>query len=422
MDDRIREPSGKSPIQAAFEKPSEKRSCCNLPRPNVRSFSILDCPEFFVHPEFFRRKLRDPASFRQIIFMPSQKTLTVGIPCYNESATVGKVVSDFHFLFPDARILVIDNASTDDTALVAQQHGAEVVAENRKGKGHAVQRLFREVDSDYLIMVDGDDTYPAEEAAKLIAAIESKGGDTIVGVRKSAEKGAFKATHTWANHLLAIVIESIFRTSVGDLFSGFRLFTKTYYRNIPILSTGFEIETELALQTIDKGFEQRNVEINFRSRPEGSFSKLDTVQDGFRVFWTLVAIVKHYKPMLFFSTASIVLFLASLCAGFFPIMDFLEFHYVYRVPLSILATGLMVLSALSLTCGMILDTIVRLSRERFFVQMRHFYSAEAASRQRGPLSFRRPADVNPLSVVQPEPFDLEEPTASMKPFYPRGPA
>jgi glycosyltransferase involved in cell wall biosynthesis len=359
----------------------------------------------------------------QIAIMPSPHSLTIGIPCYNEMTTIGKVVDDFRSHFPEARVLVIDNASTDDTAGVARQSGAEVISENRKGKGHAVQRLFREVDSDYLIMVDGDDTYPAEEASKLIAAIESEGGDTIVGRRVSQEKDAFKTTHTWANQLLASFIESIFHTPVGDLFSGFRLFTKTYYRNIPVLATGFEVETELALQTIDKGFEQRNVDIHFRSRPEGSFSKLDTVQDGFRVFWTLLAIIKHYKPLLFFSTLSIVLFLSSLCAGIFPLMDYLEFHYVYRVPLSILATGLMVLSALSLTCGLVLDTIVRFSREQFFVRMRHFYSMEASSRAgASPSRPHSSTDVKSQPIAHPERFDLQGSAVSSKPSFPDGPA
>src|SRR5438105_5666115 len=206
----------------------------------------------------------------------SAKSLTIGIPCYNESQTLAKVVRDFRDVFPNARILVIDNASSDNTASLARGAGAEVVFEPRRGKGNAVQRLFRETDTDHLIMVDGDDTYPAEEALKLVAAIEAQGGDTVVGRRVSDETSAFKTTHTWANIALARLIEAIFRAPVGDLFSGYRLFTRAFYRNVPILSTGFEVETELAVQTIEKGFVQRDVDIRFRSRPEGSFSKLST--------------------------------------------------------------------------------------------------------------------------------------------------
>ena len=303
------------------------------------------------------------------------KSLTIGIPCYNESITIGKVITDFRALFPDARILVIDNASTDNTSEIARAHGAQVVSESRKGKGYAVQRLFTLTESDYLIMVDGDDTYPAEEALKLIATIESEGGDTVVGRRTSDEQAAFKATHTWANNALCRLIEVLFSARCGDLFSGYRLFTRPFYRNIPMLAKGFEVETELAIQTIDKGFVQRDVNISFRSRPEGSFSKLNTFTDGFRVIRVIITVVKDFKPMLFFSQIALLFFICSILAGAFPIMDYVRIRYVMHVPLAILATGLDVLAALALVCGFILDTIVRYDREQFFLRMRDFKDA-----------------------------------------------
>jgi len=299
-------------------------------------------------------------------------SLTIGIPCYNEVIAIAKVVDDFRRVFPEARILVIDNASTDDTAKIARAHGAEVIKEPRKGKGHAVQRLFLEADSDYLIMVDGDDTYPAEEAPKLIQAIEREGGDTVVGRRMSKDQAAFKVMHTWGNNLLAWFIESIFGAPVGDLFSGYRLFKKVFYRTVPVLSSGFEVETELALQTIDKGFVQLDVDIDFRSRPEGSFSKLSTVRDGLRVLQVILIVLKDYKPLLFFSSVSLFLLVLSALAGVFPVADFIRYRWVYHVPLAILATALTMLSALSLSCGVVLDTIVRISREQFFIRMRNF--------------------------------------------------
>ena len=311
--------------------------------------------------------------------IPSAKSLTIGIPCYNEASTIGKVVDDFKRLFWKARILVIDNASTDATAEIARQHGADVIQEPRKGKGNAVQRLFREVHSEYLIMVDGDDTYPAEEALKLIATIEKEGGDTIVGRRASEDRAAFKTLHTWANEFLSRFIAGIFHANVGDLFSGYRLFTKTFYKCIPVLATGFEVEAEIALQTIDKGFTQREVTISFRSRPEGSFSKLNTVQDGLRVLWVIFSVIKDFKPLLFFSTLAAFLFAFSLGAGSFPMWDYIEYRYVFHVPLSVLATGLTLLAALSLTCGLVLDTIVRYSREQFLIQIRNFQSAPPAT-------------------------------------------
>jgi glycosyltransferase involved in cell wall biosynthesis len=303
------------------------------------------------------------------------KSLTIGIPCYNESITVGKVITDFRAVFPEARILVIDNASTDNTPEIARAHGAEVVSEPRKGKGYAVQRLFSLTESDYLIMVDGDDTYPAEEAIKLIDTVEREGGDTVVGRRTSREQAAFKTAHTWANLALCRLIETLFSARCGDLFSGYRLFTRAFYRNVPMLAKGFEVETELAIQTIDKGFVQRDVNIFFRSRPEGSFSKLNTFSDGFRVIRVIITVVKDFKPMLFFTQIALVFFIGSILVGAFPISDYLRFRYVYHVPLAILATGLDMLAALALVCGFILDTIVRYDREQFFLRMRDFKDA-----------------------------------------------
>lgn len=300
------------------------------------------------------------------------KTLTIGVPCYNEALTIGKVVRDFRAVFPQARILVIDNASTDDTAGLAREAGADVVSAPRKGKGNAVQTLFREAATDWLIMVDGDDTYPAEEAPKLVATIEERGGDTVVGCRVSDDPAAFKTLHTWANDLLAATIEKIFRSPCDDLFSGYRLFTKRFYRNIPLLSTGFEVETELALQTIDKGFVQQAVDVRFRSRPEGSFSKLNTVQDGLRVLRVIAWVFKDFRPLMFFSAISFLTALLSLGVGAFPIVDYLRYQWVFHVPLAILAVGLAVLSALSLTCGVVLDTIVRDNRQQFLIRMRNY--------------------------------------------------
>lgn len=304
--------------------------------------------------------------------MQPQKTLTIGIPCYNESITISNVVRDFRAAYPEARILVIDNASTDDTASIARKEGAEVISEPRKGKGNAVQRLFLECTSEYLIMVDGDDTYPAEEAAKLLKKIEEEGGDTIVGTRVSSEAAAFKTTHTWANEFLAWIIGTIFRSPVGDLFSGYRLFTKAFYRNVPVLSTGFEVETELAIQTIDKGFIQKDVGINFRSRPEGSFSKLNTVQDGLRVLRVIVTVVKDFKPMMFFSCIGLFFLALTLVAGAFPLADFIRYRYIYHVPFAVLAVGLGLLTSLSFMCGLLLDTIVRYEREQFLLRIRNY--------------------------------------------------
>jgi glycosyltransferase involved in cell wall biosynthesis len=296
--------------------------------------------------------------------------LTIGIPCYNEAATIGKVAADFAAAFPGARILVIDNASTDGTGRIAQAAGADVVVEPRQGKGYAVQRLFQEANSAYLLMVDGDDTYPAEEGHKLVAAMREQPADTVVGCRVSPHGVAFKSAHQWANSALSGLIHVVFGFSCGDLFSGYRLFTRRFYRNVPLIASGFEVEAELVMQTIDKQFIQRNVAVEYRSRPPSSYSKLKTLPDGTRVVWTLLMIVKDCKPLPFFSLLSLGFLVLCLVAGYFPIRDYVSFRYVYKVPLAILAVGFGVLSSLTLCCGLLLDTIVRLRKEEFLLRMR----------------------------------------------------
>ena len=305
--------------------------------------------------------------------------LTIGIPCFNEAATIGKVVEDFGAAFPEARLLVIDNASTDATAQVAREHGAEVIAEPLRGKGNAVQRLFREAVSEYLLMVDGDDTYPAEEAHKLLAKLREAGGDTVVGCRVSPDGTAFNRTHQRANRLLTGLIRLVFGVTSGDLFSGYRLFTRRFYRNVPLIASGFEVEAELAMQTIDKRFVERNVDVAYRARPADSVSKLQTLPDGTRVVWTLLLIIKDCKPLPFFSFLGVVLLGGCLLAGAFPIHDYLAYRYVFHIPLAILAVGLGLMSGMSFCCGLLLETVVRHRKEEFFLRMRNLEAAREAA-------------------------------------------
>jgi len=269
---------------------------------------------------------------------------------------------------PAARILVIDNGSDDDTAARARDAGAEVVCESRRGKGWAVQRMFRECRSEWLLMVDGDDTYPAVGADALIAA--AGGADVVVGDRRSEDPHAFKGTHTLANRFLAWVVRRLFGSACGDLFSGMRLFHRRFFEHVPLLATGFEVETELSLQAIDKRYLVRNVPVPYRPRPAGSLSKLRTFHDGWRVLRILLMIVKDLRPLMFFSFVSAILASGSLVAGIAPIIDFVRYQYVYRVPLAILATGLALLASLALACGLVLDTLVRQRREDFLIRLR----------------------------------------------------
>ncbi len=294
--------------------------------------------------------------------------ITVGIPCLDEAGTVGKVVADYRGRLPSARILVVDNGSSDGTGDRAREAGAEVVVEARRGKGWAVQRLFRECRTEWLLMVDGDDTYPAEGAAALVAA--ARGADVVVGDRRSDDPGAFKGAHTLANHFLAWLVMRLFGSECGDLFSGMRLFHRRFFQNVPLLATGFEVETELSLQAIDKRFAQRNVAVPYRPRPSGSVSKLRTFHDGWRVIRILLMIVKDLRPLMFFTGVAVLLAACSLVAGAGPIADYVQYRYVFRVPLAVLATGLALLSSLSLSCGLVLDTLVRQRREDFLIRMR----------------------------------------------------
>ncbi|MEA3186450.1 MAG: hypothetical protein QOD99_280 [Chthoniobacter sp.] len=308
------------------------------------------------------------------------RSLTIGIPCFNEAQTIGKVVDDFRRVFPEARILVVDNASTDQTGAVARQHGAQVIVEPRPGKGLAVRRLFCAADTDYLIMVDGDDTYPAEEALKLLAVAEAQGSDTVVGCRTSSDEDAFKSGHTWANRILSRAITIAFGTPCGDLFSGYRLFNRVFYTTVPLQSTGFEVETEMTLQTLDKAYLQHNVMVDFRSRPAGSRSKLRTVRDGVRVLRLLLGVLKDFKPLAFFSVVALGFLLPALAAGSFPILDYMRYRYIYHVPLAILATGLVLLAGLAIVLGLMMSTIGRFGRERALLAIRSASQSPAAQR------------------------------------------
>ena len=296
--------------------------------------------------------------------------ITIGIPCYNEAVTVGEVVRSFQHICPGARVLVLDNASTDETARLARDAGAEVVAVPRRGKGHAVRALFSLATTEFLVMVDGDLTYPAAELPLLLAAAESEPtADMVVGTR-SGPPDAFVASHQWANRLLAGVIGRVFGSEVGDLFSGYRVFRRRFYRNVPLIAEQFQVEPELCLQALDKGFHQVHVPVRFQARPAGSHSKLRTWQHGAQVLTTLLRTIKDFHPLAFFTSLAAALALLSLAAGAAPVWDYVQHRYVYRVPLAILATGLGVLSVLALVCGLILDTIARQHRETFLLRLR----------------------------------------------------
>jgi glycosyltransferase involved in cell wall biosynthesis len=294
------------------------------------------------------------------------RNVAVLMPCFNEALTVGQVVADFAAALPGAGIFVFDNNSTDRTGAVARSSGATVVQAPRQGKGNVVRQMFAQVDAELYLMVDGDGTYPASAAPALIAELRDSKADMVVGVRMATfDRGAFRRFHEFGNRLVARLISRLFGASVTDVLSGYRVFSRAFVKAVPLTSERFEVETEMTLQALAKRFLLREVPVPYGTRPEGSHSKLNTFSDGFLVLKCISMIFKDYKPLVFFSALSALLFAITLAAGAAPILDYVRIRYVLHVPLAILATGAGLLSALSLSVGLILHTISRYHDETF---------------------------------------------------------
>lgn len=294
--------------------------------------------------------------------------LAVIIPCYNEGLTIRKVVSDFRAVLPEADVYVYDNNSTDNTIDEATAAGAIVRTETEQGKGAVVMTMFNEVDADYYLMVDGDDTYPAEAAREMLDCIQLHKADMVVGDRLSnktylAENK--RPFHNLGNDLVKSLINKFFHNNVSDILSGYRLFSHRFVKNYSSLITGFELETDLTVYCLNYGFKIREVQIQYRDRPVGSFSKLNTFKDGFKVLRLFFDLYRLYKPLSFFAKISSVFLLLGLISGIFPIIDYIEYQYVYRVPMAIMAVALTITSVLLFTCGLILDNISKFDKKNF---------------------------------------------------------
>jgi glycosyltransferase involved in cell wall biosynthesis len=295
---------------------------------------------------------------------PERRRVVVVVPCHNEAATVGKVVRDCRAALPDAEVLVVDNASTDETAALAREAGARVVTESRPGKGFALITGLREArDADYFVMVDGDDTYPAEDAPRLLAAAYA-GADMVVGTRlEASEEGAFRAGHSLGNHLFIGLVRLLFGVRTRDLFSGYRVLTRRFLAATPLIAQGFELEAELSLQAAVQRFRIAEVPIRYRARPEESPSKLHTYRDGYRILLAILTFFRDYKPLTFFGYLALFFLVLSLAGGAVVVAEFVQTGLVPRLPLAVLSAALFILSALSLTCGVLLSTINRRSAE-----------------------------------------------------------
>ncbi|HAZ1224600.1 TPA: glycosyltransferase [Enterococcus faecium] len=308
--------------------------------------------------------------------MEQQEKIAVLIPCYNEEATISTVIADFKRELPEADIYVYDNNSTDRTYELAVQGGAIVKKEPRQGKGNVIRQMFFDIDADYYLMVDGDDTYPAEAVHGLLEKLRSGEADMVIGDRLS--NGTYfdenkRPFHDFGNNLVRNTITRMYKTKILDVMTGYRGFNRIFVKSFPIMSSGFQIETELTIHALDKKFKFVEIPIDYRDRPESSESKLNTFSDGFKVIMMIIKMFKDYKPLLFFGIWTIFFFLFGLVTGIPAIREYMLTSFITRIPSAILSTGLMTLALLSLVTGLILDTVVTNAKKEYELNLYHVY-------------------------------------------------
>ena len=285
------------------------------------------------------------------------------MPCYNEEAAVGAVVEGFRQALPAARIYVYDNNSRDRTAEVARKAGAEVRGERRQGKGHVVRRMFADVDADVYVLVDGDATYDAPSVPRMIEKLLSGHLDMVVGMRVDQDQAAYRRGHRTGNYLLTTFLSSVFGQAFKDILSGYRVFSRRFVKSFPVLSDGFEIETELTVHALELAMPVAEVETPYYARPDGSFSKLNTWGDGFRILRTILKLYRSEKPLRFFTAIGAFLALVSVGLTIPILVNYLETGLVPRLPTAVLSTGLMIVAVLAVSSGLVLDTVTRGRRE-----------------------------------------------------------
>ncbi len=294
--------------------------------------------------------------------------IAVLIPCFNEEATIEKVILDFKQALPQANIFVYDNNSTDNSYIVAKRNGAIVKKEYRRGKGNVVRTMFLDIEADIYVMVDADDTYPAQEVLTLIDPIVNCEADMCVGDRHS--NGSYlqqnkRMFHNFGNNLVVKLINTLYKENLKDIMSGYRAFNRDFVKHFPIHSGGFEIETEMSIHALDKRFKIKEVPVSYKDREDGSVSKLNTYTDGYKILKTIFWLFKDYKPLMFFSIIAGVFFIFSLVAGVPVIVEFVRTHYIAKVPSAILAVGLMLISTMTLFIGFVLDTVTKQHKDNF---------------------------------------------------------
>ena len=297
----------------------------------------------------------------------SNKKIAVLIPCYNESKTIEKVVKDYREVLPDADIYVYDNNSTDKTDKIAKKAGAIVRYEYKQGKGNVIRSMFKEIDADCYLMIDGDDTYPAKHAKEMCNYILEGKADMVIGDRLSSTyfKENKRRFHNFGNVLVRKLINSLFKSNVKDIMTGYRAFSYDFVKTFPILSKGFEIETEMTIHALDKNMSLKEIPVDYRDRPEGSVSKLNTFSDGIKVLKTIARLFKEYKPTIFFSLFGLIFLAISFAFGTPVFIDYFKTGLVERFPTLIFSGFMLMISVLSFMCGIILEVVVKKHRQLF---------------------------------------------------------
>ena len=289
--------------------------------------------------------------------------IAVILPCYNEEAAIGATVSGFRAALPNATIYVYDNNSSDRTVAVATKAGAIVRTERQQGKGHVVRRMFADIDADIYVMADGDLTYDPKAAPAMVAMLAAEQLDMIVGTRKHEAKEAYRGGHVLGNRIFTGLLSGLFGRSFSDIFSGYRVFSRRFVKSFPVLSSGFEIETEISVHALELRMPVGEVETAYASRPEGSHSKLSTYSDGWRILKTIVTLYRIERPVLFFGSIGALLVVAALLLAVPLVLTYLDTGLVPRFPTAILVTGMIIVAVLCFFAGLILDTVTRGRRE-----------------------------------------------------------
>jgi glycosyltransferase involved in cell wall biosynthesis len=292
-----------------------------------------------------------------------QPRIAVLIPCFNEEATIAETVKGFRSSLPGATVYVYDNNSSDRTRAVAKKAGAVVRSERQQGKGHVVRRMFADIDADLYVMADGDLTYDPEAAPEMVKLLLDEQLDMVVGTRRHEEKDAYRGGHVIGNRAFTGLLAGLFGRSFNDIFSGYRVFSRRFVKSFPVLSSGFEIETEMSVHALELRMPVGEVETRYLARPEGSESKLSTFSDGWRILKTIGTLYRVERPVLFYGTIALALVVAAFILSIPLIVTYLHTHLVPRVPTAILVTGMTIVAVLCFFAGLILDTVTRGRRE-----------------------------------------------------------